>query len=328
MFLDLLKQIVDRIDRNEKVAVCALVRTRGSTPQKAGAIMLVLGDGKTLGTIGGGCVEAEVRTRALQQMGGGASRLMSFDLNHDMGWDDGLVCGGVMDVAVEIITSTAGALPYRHAHQQLEMGQPVQLQISVADEQQKPIRFELPLEPTPQLIIAGAGHVGAALATVARQMDFAVTVIDDRPDFASRDRFPDSTLRIGPVEEELGKLCLGPGSYVVIVTRGHRRDAMALAAVVQSSAKYVGLIGSKRKIVQIFQALAEQGISAEQLQRVHAPIGLNIGAVTPGEIAVSIAAELVAVRRNSVAQSATAMQLTPAQLKRILPTEKQIHEST
>jgi xanthine dehydrogenase accessory factor len=145
-------------------------------------------------------------------------------------------------------------------------------------------------------------------------MDFHVIVIDDRPDMASVNRFPSATIRVGTVEAELEKVRINQQTYVVIVTRGHRRDAAALAAVVRSPAKYIGLIGSKRKIIKIFSDLLEQGVSNEQLSKVHAPIGLNIGAVTPAEIAVSIAAELVAVRRESIDQPVSTMRLTKAQL--------------
>jgi xanthine dehydrogenase accessory factor len=166
-------------------------------------------------------------------------------------------------------------------------------------------------------VIAGAGHVGAALAAMARLMDLPVIVIDDRPDFASADRFPAADRRIGDVETELAKLNLGPHSYAVIVTRGHRRDALALASVIRSDARYIGLIGSRRKIVRIFSDLQADGISPEQLSRVHAPIGLNIGSVTPAEIAVSIAAELIAVRRGSPTALASSMRLSPELLSRL-----------
>jgi xanthine dehydrogenase accessory factor len=312
--LDLLNQIVECSERSQPLAVCVLVRTRGSTPQKAGAMMLVLPDGQTVGTIGGGCVEAEVRTHALRQINEGKDQLLSFDLNHDVGWDDGLVCGGTMTVAVQVISSSANGLAYREARDRLAGGASGDLQISILDN-----RFSLPIEPAPKLIIAGAGHVGEALAAVARQMDFAVTVVDDRPDYASPLRFPNATILIGPVETELAKLQLNDQSYVVIVTRGHRRDALALAAVVRSNAKYVGLIGSKQKIVHILKELADQGVSADQLARIHAPIGLNIGAVTPAEIAVSIGAELIAVRRNQADNPSDPMRLTAAQIQRIVP---------
>jgi xanthine dehydrogenase accessory factor len=315
--LELLDQIVSRADRGEPLAVCTLVRTRGSTPQKTGAMMVVLADGQTLGTIGGGCVEAEVRTRALQLISHPSPRLLTFKLDHDLGWDDGLVCGGVMDVAVQVVGTAEQAADFRKARDQLAQGTPAVLQITVRDEHDKIAHFSSPLQPAPTLVIAGAGHVGAALAAIAGQMDFHVMVIDDRPDFASPKRFPGATLRVGAVEAELAKVQLDQQTYVVIVTRGHRRDALALAAVVRSQARYIGLIGSRRKIITIFSELREQGVSTEQLTRVHAPIGLNIGAVTPAEIAVSIAAELIAARRGSIDRPVTSMQLTPAQMNRV-----------
>jgi xanthine dehydrogenase accessory factor len=312
-----MNQIVSRTDRGEVLAVCTLVRTRGSTPQKAGAIMVVTADGQTLGTIGGGCVEAEVRTRALRLISDPCDRLFTFKLDHDLGWDDGLVCGGVMDVSVQVIGGPDQAASFREVRDRLALGIPADLQITVRDENDKIAQFSSPLEPAPTLVIAGAGHVGSALAVVASQMEFRVIVIDDRPDFASVKRFPSATLRIGNVETELAKLSLNQQTYVVIVTRGHRRDALALAAVVQSQAKYVGLIGSKRKIVKIFSDLREQGVTNEQLNRVHAPIGFSIGAVTPAEIAVSIAAELIAVRRGSIEHPITTMRLSREQIDRL-----------
>jgi len=219
-----------------------------------------------------------------------------------------------MDVAVQVIGKPGQAASFREVRDQLAEGIPSELHIAVYDEHDQLVHFGLAVQPTPTLVIAGAGHVGAALAAVAGQMDFSVIVIDDRPDYASAERFPRATLRIGPVESELEKLQLNPQCYVVIVTRGHRRDALALAAVARSQARYIGLIGSKRKIVKIFSELRAHGISTEQLSRVHAPIGLNIGAVTPGEIAVSIAAELIAVRRGSLDHPVATMRLTPVQI--------------
>jgi xanthine dehydrogenase accessory factor len=312
--LELLNQIVSRSDRREPLVVCTLVRTQGSTPQKAGAMMVVLADGQSLGTIGGGCVEAEVRTRALRLISNPCDRLLAFKLDHDLGWDDGLVCGGVMSVAVQVISTPEQAQNFRTVRDQLAEGTPADLRIALSDENENLHHFVIPIQPAPTLVIAGAGHVGAALATVASQMDFQVIVIDDRPDMASPIRFPSATIHVGPVETELEKVPINSQTYIVIVTRGHRRDASALAAVVRSEARYIGLIGSKRKIIKIFSDLREQGVSTEQLSRVHAPIGLNIGAVTPAEIAVSIAAELVAVRRESINQPVTTMRLTPAQL--------------
>jgi xanthine dehydrogenase accessory factor len=149
------------------------------------------------------------------------------------------------------------------------------------------------------LVVAGAGHVGQALASLAAQLGFDVDVIDDRADYASRQRFPGArNLVVGEVEDALRTYPLTPNTYVVIVTRGHRHDGRALEAVIRSGAKYVGLIGSRSKVKLIFKDLVSRGFDVEELLKVHAPVGLDVGAVTVPEIALSIAAELVAVRRG------------------------------
>lgn len=322
--LELLNEIVCRADAGEALAVCTVVRTRGSTPQKAGAVLVVLRDGHTLGTIGGGCVEAEVRTRALRLLAQAADpsnsprgRLLAFRLDDDYGWDDGLVCGGGMEVAVEIIASPDAAAGIRQARDQLAGRASAHRVISVEDDAGQLVRFEREIDPAPELVIAGAGHVGAALAAVVRQMDFQVTVIDDRADMASAERFPGVTRIVGPIEAELSRFLAHAFTYFVIVTRGHRHDGRALAAIVNSPAPYVGLIGSKRKVLSIFEDLKAEGVPREVLARVHAPIGLDLGAVTPGEIAVSIAAEMVAVRRGATNRPAAPMRLADHHLVRL-----------
>ncbi|MEM6552260.1 MAG: XdhC family protein [Planctomycetota bacterium] len=298
MMIELLREVVTRVEGGATLSACMVVSTKGSTPQKAGALMLVLGTGKTLGTLGGGCVEAEVRTRAMKLMMGGDSRLLRFSLDRDYGWDDGLVCGGVMDIAVKTLASVEDVVGWRGALRELEAGRDGRLTVEVEDEAGEAVSFEHVVEASPTLVIAGGGHVGLALANVAGPMGFEVVVVDDRADYASAERFPGAQVVIGDIAGELSRMAWGANSYVVIVTRGHQHDADALGAVVGSSAKYVGLIGSRRKIHQIMKGLREEGATEDELERVHAPIGLAIGAVSPEEIAVSIAAELVAVRRG------------------------------
>lgn len=318
--LELLDEILRRAGAGERFAVCTVVRTRGSTPQKMGAVMLVTRDGQSIGTIGGGCVEAEVRTRAIRQLDSDSSGcLFSFKLDHDLGWDDGLVCGGTMDVALQVISSPQSASPYQAARELLAAGREAAVTVCVPDESGTPQAFTRTLEPRPTLVIAGAGHVGTALADIASRAGFDVAVIDDRPDFVSPERFPGARQRIvGEIEVELARYPITPHTYVVIVTRGHRHDGRALGAVVGSAARYVGLIGSRRKIVTIFEDLHRHGVPREQLERVHAPIGLDLGAVTPAEIAVSIAAELIAVRRRGESTVANPMRLTAQQVDRAI----------
>jgi xanthine dehydrogenase accessory factor len=156
-----------------------------------------------------------------------------------------------------------------------------------------------PIEPSPELYVIGAGHVGTELATLAHAVGFEVHVVDDREKFASRDRFPDVTAVVAEdIPTWIARTSLPSHAYVVIVTRGHTNDLDALRALVTRDLRYLGLIGSRAKVARIFEALQQEGVAAECLKRVHAPIGLDIGAVTPQEIAVSILAELIAVKHG------------------------------
>ena len=228
--------------------------------------MLVFADGRTVGTIGGGCYENDAFWKARGALESGRPVLLHYELNDDFAQENGLICGGQMDVHVD------------------------------------------PLVPSPHLYILGAGHVGWHLARAAADADFHVHVVDDREKFANADRFPQACeIVVEPIAEWFERTDLTPGSYVVIVTRGHQGDLDALRAFAPKDLRYLGLIGSRAKITRIQDALLTEGIPAEQLRRVHAPIGLDIGAVTPAEIAISILAQLIAVRRGADA-SALAMK--------------------
>jgi xanthine dehydrogenase accessory factor len=240
-------------------------------------------------------------------------RLLTFQLDHDLGWDDGLICGGNVEVALQVVRGAEQAGAFRNACDELAAGRAAKITVVVMDETGQPRRFERELQPAPSLIIAGAGHVGAALAAIARLSDFDVTVIDDRADMASPARFPGARCLTGSIDESLASCRIDDRTYVVIVTRGHRNDGRVLAAVINSPARYIGLIGSRRKVLAIFDDLRRSGVPRDALRRVHAPIGLDIGAVTPGEIAVSIFAELIATRRAANPPAAS-MRVTPAQV--------------
>ncbi len=241
----------------ELAALVTIVSTVGSTPQKAGAHMLVHEDGRLVGTIGGGCVEAEMTRRARLVMQSGRAELASYDLTPQQAEEDGLVCGGRMQVFIE------------------------------------------PIEGVPTLCLFGAGHVALPLARMAKQVGFRVEVVDDRAKFANPERFPEADLIV--VEDfsrAAPSLSLGRNTFAVVVTRGHKGDLAALESVVGKGLRYVGLVGSKPKMAHLFSALKERGVAAEGLAQVHVPVGLRIGATTPSEIAVSILAELIAVRRG------------------------------
>jgi xanthine dehydrogenase accessory factor len=255
--MDLYEEIVKLRQAGRRAAVATIVDVHGSIPSFKTAKMLVRDDGSIFGTIGGGCVEAEVWQAAREVMESERPRTLTFNLNQDPKYDTGLVCGGTLDIFVE------------------------------------------PILPPSLLYIFGAGHVSVNLYKVARSVGFDVTVADDREGYANRERFPDAKEVIAEdFERVMARLAPNESSYIVIVTRGHRDDMRLLRWAVQTPARYIGMIGSKRKTITIFRELTREGIAPELFERVHAPVGLDIGAVTPEEIAVAITAELIAVRRR------------------------------
>lgn len=297
--IPILDTLIADVRAGRPAALCTVVKTQGSTPQTPGAALLLRSDFTTLGTLGGGCVEAEVCKRAFECLQRDTSELLDFDLDHDYGWDDGLICGGRMHVAVVSVSSDADLHPFKAALANASRRRPAQLPIVVTHESKRR-EYRMHLEVSPTLVIAGAGHVGQAVARLAVGLDFHVVVIDDRADIASRARFPEGVeLIVDDIAGALRRYALDAGCYVVIVTRGHRHDAQALDAVVRRPVGYIGMIGSKRKSAMILRGLADAGVSQELLGRVHTPIGVSIGAVTVNEIAVSIVGELIQVRRQT-----------------------------
>jgi xanthine dehydrogenase accessory factor len=250
--------VVRAFDRGEAAALITIVSTRGSTPQRVGAKMLVHADGRTVGTIGGGCYESDAAGKARECIRTREAAVVRYDLSDSVSEDSGLICGGQMEVFIE------------------------------------------PLDPSPRLFIAGAGHVSAHLARIAAGAGFAVHIVDDRARFASRERFPDAaTVDAAEIATFLAAADLPPAGFVVIVTRGHAHDLAAMRAIAGRDLRYVGMIGSRAKVARIMDTLAAEGVPPDWLKAVRAPIGLRIGAVTPEEIAVSIVAELIAVRRGA-----------------------------
>jgi len=397
--MTLLRQLVDALAAGRPVCYTALVDTRGSTPQKPGARMLVFPDGSQVGTLGGGCVEAEVKRRALALLDDGSADLLTFTLDHDYGWDDGLICGGRMTMLVDPLR-TAADTPYYQTMLDLTArgdgftevvsldaasgfppatqllldgrgallaarrlptgaGSPVAARstmnepplgwmsspsmdgsppASSAPASSAPPASALPA-PTPpasmsldrlaallrplssrpraylvqhlaclpvlrrcRLVIVGGGHVGQKVAELAAEVGFDVWILDDRETYCTAERFPHAQRRVcAPFEQALPGLEIGPDDFCIIVTRGHQHDEEALFHLAERPARYVGMIGSRRKIKMIFDDLRRQGISAAALERVHAPLGLDIGSQTVPEIAVSIVAELIAVRNGGAA---------------------------
>jgi len=296
-FGQLLESLIKSVDAGRWCALCTIVSTRGSTPQTAGASLLLHADGTFEGTIGGGCIEAQTRQRAFGMAASGESGLLSFRLDRDRSGDDGLICGGEMDIAVVPIAEPASAAPFREAIPRLREQRATMIPLRLQHEGRH-IEYRMYIEPTPTLLIAGAGHVGAALAKLAVTLDYRVVVVDDRSDLLRPGRFESPIECVaGDVTDILRGWPIDANTYVVVATRDHRNDEQALHAVIDSPARYIGMIGSRRKINTIFDDLTQLGVDRAGLERVHSPIGLKIGAVTVPEIAVSIAAELIQVRR-------------------------------
>ena len=256
--MDIYEQIVQLRREGRRGAVATITTARGSIPSFQTAKMLVRDDGSIAGTIGGGCVEAEVWQAAREVMEEEKPRTLTFNLNNNPKYDTGLVCGGTLEVFIE------------------------------------------PVLPPALLYIFGAGHVAYSLYKVAAMAGFEVTVIDDRESYANQERFPEAREVIADDFDAVTARLVPPeGSYIVIVTRGHRDDMRVLRWAINARARYLGMIGSKRKTISIYKELEKEGIAAEKLAKVHAPVGLEIGAVTPEEIAVAIVAEMIAVRRHA-----------------------------
>ncbi|MEP6782913.1 MAG: XdhC family protein [Acidobacteriota bacterium] len=248
----------EALSRGEEAALVTIVSSNGSTPQRVGAKMLVFGDGRIVGTVGGGCYEHDAIGKARQVLQTRKATTVKYDLNDDFAEETGLVCGGQMEVFIE------------------------------------------PIEAAPAVYIFGAGHVGYYLGKMAHDAGFAVHVIDDRAAFANTERFPfAASVTVDDIPQWLAHTQIPATAYAVIVTRGHRNDLDALRALAPRELRYLGLIGSRAKVARLYdQLLADSPLDPALLERIHAPIGLDLGAVTPQEIAVSITAELIAVRRG------------------------------
>ena len=255
---DIYQAIVDARRAGRPAALCTILLTRGSTPGKESMKMLVFADGTRIGTVGGGCVEADVAALALESLADDRARTKSFSLNQKDLPESGLICGGQITVLTE------------------------------------------PVVP-PVLILFGGGHIGAASARVASESGLRIVVADDRADYANPTAHPtaDETWA-GPWAESVARLGDAAHHYLVIATRGHNDDLEVLRAVHQAgcSPKYIGLLGSRAKRLTLDKVLTDEGVSADWLAQIRTPIGLDIGASTPGEIAVSLVAELINFRRK------------------------------
>mgnify|MGYP001112627898 FL=1 len=255
--MDIYSEIVRLRALGQKCALATIVDARGSIPSYESAKLLVREDGSILGTVGGGCVEAEVWNAAREVIDTEKPKHLSFNLGQDVTYDSGLICGGQLNVYVE------------------------------------------PIVPPPQALIFGAGHISRSLSKIATLAGFSTIIIDNRDTYANRERFPEAAeIHAAEYEDIFPKLSIRDASYILIVTRGHRDDLRVLRWAVTTPARYVAMIGSKRKVISVVKEIEKEGVPRSAFERLHAPMGLDIGAITPEEIAISVVAEMIAARRS------------------------------
>src|SRR5277367_3113988 len=255
--MDIYDEIVRLRKLGQKSALATIVQVNGSIPSYESAKLLVREDGSIVGTVGGGCVEAEVWTAAREVIETGKPRHLTFSLGQDAAYDNGLICGGQLNIFVE------------------------------------------PVIPQPRAFIFGGGHVSKSLSQVATLAGFATVIVDDREAFANKERFPEAEETFAEEYESVfGKLDVTSSSYLIIVTRGHRDDMRVLRWAVGTQARYIAMIGSKRKTISVIHELEKEGFDRAAFEKIFAPMGLDIGAESPEEIAVAVVAEMIAVRRT------------------------------
>ncbi len=255
--MDVYEELVRLRQAGQKCALATIIEVRGSIPSHENAKMLIRQDGSFVGTVGGGCVEAEVWDAAREAMEKERPRKLSFSLGNDASYENGLICGGQLEIYVE------------------------------------------PVLPQPRLLLFGGGHVSKSISAIATMAGFLTTVVDDREAFANPVRFPEAHSTVsGEYEEVFPTLGVTENTYIVIVTRGHRDDMRVLRWAVTTPARHVAMVGSKRKVISTVKELEKEGMPRSLFERVYAPMGLDIGAISPEEIAVSVVAEMIAVRRD------------------------------
>ncbi|MHB8653967.1 MAG: XdhC family protein [Terriglobia bacterium] len=256
--MDIYAEIARLRKEGRKAALATIIQVQGSIPSYESSKILVRDDGSIVGTVGGGCVEAEVWAVAQDVMREEKPRRLHFNLNSNPEYDNGLICGGSLDIFIE------------------------------------------PILAAPTVFLFGGGHVSLAISKIASMAGFDTVVIDDREAFAAKERFPEARETYsGEWEEIFPKLKINEFSYLALVSRGHKGDLTCLRWAVTTRARYIGMIGSRRKFIEICKVLEGEGVPAEKLERVHSPIGLDIGALTPDEIGVAVVAEMIAIRRNA-----------------------------
>jgi xanthine dehydrogenase accessory factor len=361
---DVFSEILRLKQEGQRGALCTIISSKGSLPMSGKAKMLVGEDGTMVGTVGGGCLEADVWAEAQRVVKKDISKIASFILTEQHAGESGLNCGGKVEIFIEpvvpermtavfeeiariraqgekgaIATVISSRIPpemkeqsklvlradgtivggigaggfiedsvRQKAEEVMREDYLTVLQFDISEEEAQRWGLEPgdtldvfvePIIAIPTLYLFGGGHVSLQIAKVAKMVGFKIVVIDDRPAFANKERFPmaDET-RVEDLYSVFERLHIDDQSYIVAVTRGHQHDEPVIEQAIRTGARYIGMIGSKRKISRMWKKLIERGADKQRLAQVHAPVGLEIGADTPEEIAVSIVAQLIESRRG------------------------------
>jgi xanthine dehydrogenase accessory factor len=341
--IDLLPQIQEWLAAGEQIALATVTRVLGSAPRPVGAKMIISSDGRMAGSVSGGCVETTVFEELMDILNGGAPRNLHFGITDDMIWDVGLACGGTIDVYCQeldpgLVTAfrehqregtafalatvigghdaagqtalvTSGGTAFGPNDERIieaarEMIAARATRAAIRELASGLEVFLEPFLPAPHLIVIGGVHVAIPLTRFAKELGFSVTVADPRAKFANRERFPeaDEVLLEWP-DEALAHLKVDDSTYLVILTHDPKIDEPTLAAALKTDAHYIGAIGSRKTHAERFERMARWGVTAEELRRVYAPIGLDLGGATPEETALSIIAEVVAVKNGRCGKS-------------------------
>ncbi len=337
-----LLQALAWFDQGIGSAIGTVVQTWGSAPQKAGSLIAVNANGDFCGSVSGGCVESSVIDSSLKSLSDGHPRLLHFEVSEETAWAVGLACGGTIDVRIEPLSEdatnllpsfrrVASATSSRHPlvvatrlrdgfHQLVDPAIPTATaleeeavrasrrdQSGVAEVDGERIFFQV-FNPPYQLLLLGAVHIAQIVAPIARLAGFDVTVIDHRELFATEERFPDTQLRVQRPEEALREIGLDERTAVVALTHNPEVDDPALIKAIQSNAFYVGALGSRKSHAARVKRLKETGVAEGDIAQIHAPAGLDIGALGAAEIAISIVAQVIAAFRGRLrAQPATGL---------------------
>ncbi|MGA9779426.1 MAG: XdhC family protein [Limisphaerales bacterium] len=294
------EQLAAALAENQPFTLALISGIKGSSPQRIGAKALFFQDGRIVGTLGGGCLEAEVHARAKRALKTGEASTFEMLLDHDFGWDDGLICGGSVTGLILPRAAESAELWRRLAAvtEPVRWGVKKDFSVAPAENDSDEWLYQETVSPPCAFWIAGSGHVAQAVAPLARQLEFDVTVFDDRPGLANHQFFPETVrLRVGGWHELLKVPLPKPPAFGLIVTRGHQHDALVLTEWIHRPFVFLGMIGSRRKVRIIRQQFLKQNIAtAEQFDRIACPVGLDIHAQSTPEIAVSVLAQYIQKR--------------------------------